>query len=63
MYFGTKSYLKSTHNHTVKHALNRYKSCLNQRPKVSMYLSLSLSQLPNIRRQVNVQSVIEDNIY
>ena len=21
MYFGTKSYLKSTHNHTVKHAL------------------------------------------
>jgi hypothetical protein len=24
MYFGTKSYLKSTRNHTVKHALNKY---------------------------------------
>jgi hypothetical protein len=23
MYFGTKSYLKSTRNHTVKHALNK----------------------------------------
>jgi hypothetical protein len=23
MYFGTKSYLKSTHNHTTKHALNK----------------------------------------
>jgi len=23
MYFGTKSYLKSTRNHTAKHALNR----------------------------------------
>jgi hypothetical protein len=22
MYFGTKSYLKNTHNHTAKHALN-----------------------------------------
>jgi hypothetical protein len=26
MYFGTKSYLKSNHYHTVKHALNRLKS-------------------------------------
>jgi hypothetical protein len=23
MYFGTKSYLKSTHNHTAKHTLNK----------------------------------------
>jgi len=26
MYFGTKSYLKSTRNHTIKHALNAYYS-------------------------------------
>jgi len=26
MYFGTKSYLKSTRNHTAKHALNPLKN-------------------------------------
>ena len=26
MYFGTKSYLKSTRNHTAKHACNKYGS-------------------------------------
>jgi hypothetical protein len=26
MHFGTKNYLKSTHNHTAKHALKDYKN-------------------------------------
>jgi hypothetical protein len=47
MYFGTKSYLKSTHNHTAKHALKQ-SNCATKTQKLKLplntrHISLSLS--------------------
>ena len=41
MYFDTKSYLKSTRNHTVKHALSKPANCGNELEHVHAFDLLS----------------------
>jgi hypothetical protein len=59
MYFGTKSYLKSTRNHTAKHAL-RYHVCHDS--DNHMLVDIDLLSLCNVKHYIGQRRLFSLNV-
>jgi hypothetical protein len=55
MYFGTKNYLKSTHNHTVKHALILWYYCTRHfTGQIPSWFEKDIDNLKQTRLQLHI---------